>query len=139
MYYNLLMKKLLIVMSLVLLNFSANASDEKKLFFVYPKNGDIVSNPVEIKFGISGMKIVPAGVNEVNSGHHHLLINLDKLPDLRLPIPSNEKHLHFGKGQTSTTLNLDKGEYSLQLLLGDHNHIPHKPPLISEKIYIQVK
>ena len=74
-----------------------------------------------------------------DSGHHHLLINVDKLPDLKLPIPADSNHLHFGKGQTETELNLPVGQHTLQLLIGNHLHIPHSDPIISEKIKITVK
>ena len=133
------MKKFLSIIILLLIVLQVNAADHKKLFIISPQNGDVVSNPVTIKFGIKGMNIVPAGVNEMNSGHHHLLINLETLPNLSSPIPADSSHLHFGKGQTETTIDLKKGKNSLQLLLGDHNHIPHKPALISKKIYITVE
>jgi len=84
------------------------------------------------------MGVAPAGTIKSNSGHHHLLINLDELPDLKLPLPSNENLLHFGLGQTETELKLKKGSNSLQLILGDYMHIPHQPPLISKKIRIVV-
>lgn len=133
------MKKFLSIIILLLIVLQVNAADHEKLFIISPQNGDVVSNPVTIKFGIKGMNIVPAGVNEMNSGHHHLLINLETLPNLSSPIPADSSHLHFGKGQTETTIDLKKGKNSLQLLLGDHNHIPHKPALISKKIYITVE
>jgi hypothetical protein len=85
------------------------------------------------------MKIVPAGINEVKSGHHHLLVNLEKLPDMNMPIPADKNHLHFGKGQTEATIELSKGKHTLQLLLGNYIHIPHKIPLLSEKIEITVE
>lgn len=118
--------------------FSQDASD-KKLYFITPSNGMNVSSPVTIKFGITGMEIVPAGNNKPMSGHHHLLLNVDVLPDMKLPIPSDSNHLHFGKGQTETTLDLPKGKHTLQLLLGDYMHVPHTSPLISKKIEITVR
>lgn len=116
-----------------------NSKEAKKLFFISPINGSYVTSPVTIKFGIKGMDIVPAGVDKPMSGHHHLLINLDKLPDMNLPIPANKKHLHFGKGQTEATINLPTGKHTLQLLLGNYIHIPHNTPLLSKKIYIVVE
>ena len=111
----------------------------KELFFLTPSNGEEVTSPVVIKFGVIGMDIVPAGVNKPMSGHHHLLVNVDRLPNMKMPIPADKNHLHFGKGQKETTLDLPKGKHTLQLLLGNYLHIPHKEPLISKKIEIIVK
>ena len=120
--------------------YSGNVSnEEQKLFFIMPSDGEIVKSPVRVKFGIEGMEIVPAGVDKPMSGHHHLLINLKKLPNMKMPIPADKNHLHFGKGQTETQLELPKGKHTLQLLLGNHLHIPHDKPLISEKIEITVE
>ena len=120
--------------------YSGNASnEEQKLFFIMPSDGEIVKSPVRVKFGIEGMEIVPAGVDKPMSGHHHLLINLKKLPNMKMPIPADKNHLHFGKGQTEVELELPKGKHTLQLLLGNHLHIPHDKPLISEKIEITVE
>ena len=85
------------------------------------------------------MGVAPAGTIKSNTGHHHLLVNLDKLPDLKLPLPSNENLIHFGLGQTETELELKEGINTLQLILGDYMHKPHQPPLISKKIKIIVK
>ena len=82
---------------------------------------------------------MPAGVDLPMSGHHHLLINVDKLPSLKLPIPADSNHLHFGNGQTETEINLPPGKHTLQLLLGNHLHVPHSEPLISDKIEITVR
>ena len=114
-------------------------SEDRKVFFVSPSNGENVESPVIVKFGVIGMSIVPAGEDKPMSGHHHLLINLEKLPDMSMPIPADNNHLHFGKGQTETTIELPKGKHTLQLLLGNHIHIPHKIPLLSEKIEIIVE
>ena len=111
----------------------------KELFFLTPSNGEEVTSPVVIKFGVIGMDIVPAGVNKPMSGHHHLLVNVDRLPNMKMPIPADKNHFHFGKGQKETTLDLPKGKHTLQLLLGNYLHIPHKEPLISKKIEIIVK
>jgi hypothetical protein len=115
------------------------SNKNKQLFFITPLNGDQVTSPVTIKFGIIGMEIVPAGKDKPMSGHHHLLINVNKLPSMRTPIPADNNHLHFGKGQTETILELPPGRHTLQLLLGDYMHVPHEKPLISEKIHIIVK
>ena len=84
------------------------------------------------------MGVAPAGIKIKNTGHHHLLIDLAQLPDINLPIPSDDHHRHFGKGQTEAFIELDKGEHTLQLILGDHMHVPHEPPIISKKIRIKV-
>jgi len=115
------------------------SNSDAKVFIISPENNSTVTNPVKIVFGASGMKIVPAGVNENLSGHHHLLIDVKELPDLSKPIPSDKNYLHFGKGQKSAEIQLEKGVHTLQLLLGDHMHIPHADPIYSEKIIITVK
>ena len=116
-----------------------HSDEQKKVYFITPSDGMTTTNPVKIKFGATGINIVPAGVDMPESGHHHLLINVDELPDLKSPIPADSNHLHFGMGQTETELNLPKGINSLQLLIGNHLHIPHSEPIISEKIEIIVK
>ena len=108
------------------------------VYFVTPEDGATVSNPIDIEFGISGMNVVPAGVNEPHSGHHHLLIDT-QLPPLDQPIPADANHVHFGDGSTSTQTTLDPGEHKLLLLLGDHLHIPHDPPVTSRTITITVE
>ena len=115
------------------------SKDTAKVFIISPKDKEIVENPINVIFGIEDMEIVPAGENKKYSGHHHLLIDVENLPDLSKPIPSDKNHLHFGKGQTETQLQLPTGKHTLQLLLGNHLHIPHDKPLISEKIEITVE
>ncbi|HCU90602.1 MAG TPA: rod shape-determining protein RodA [Gammaproteobacteria bacterium] len=118
---------------------ASSVADKTSLYFVSPRNGTVVDNPVTVVFGLSGpYVIVPAGVVQEFAGHHHLLIDTE-LPDLALPIPNNENHRHFGGGQTEVVLELSPGEHRLQLLLGDFAHIPHKPPVISEPIKITVR
>jgi hypothetical protein len=114
------------------------SADGAKVFFITPADGATVANPISIEFGIAGMDIVKAGNDQPNSGHHHLLIDAD-LPDLGLPIPADEHHVHFGDGSTSTQISLPPGEHKLQMLLGDHLHIPHNPPLTSAEITITVE
>ncbi len=118
--------------------FSISAFASAEVFIISPKNGEKVSSPVEVIFGLKGMGIAPAGVNFPNSGHHHLLINLNELPDLKSGIPADANHLHFGKGQTQALIELDPGEHTLQLLLGDWMHVPHEVPVVSEKVKIFV-
>lgn len=112
--------------------------DGARVFFITPADGDTVSNPVQVDFGIEGMSVSKAGDNQPNSGHHHLLIDAE-LPDLDAPIPANANYVHFGDGRTSTQLTLESGQHSLQMLLGDHLHIPHDPPVFSEVISITVE
>ena len=108
------------------------------VFFISPADGDTVSNPVRVVFGIEGMEVVPAGENAPHTGHHHLLIDTG-LPDLGLPIPKDAQHVHFGDGSTETEITLEPGQHTLQMLLGDHLHIPHDPPLVSDPITILVE
>jgi Domain of unknown function (DUF4399) len=89
-------------------------------------------------FGLKGMGIAPAGVKFDNTGHHHLLIDTDAPADMNAPLPATDKIVHFGKGQTETTLTLSPGKHTLQLLLADANHVPHNPPVLSKKITITV-
>ena len=109
-----------------------------RVFFITPADGDTVSSPVSIEFGIEGMSVVKAGDATPHTGHHHLLVDTD-LPDPGLPIPADGNHIHFGDGSTATKISLEPGEHTLQLLLGDHLHIPHDPPVLSEPITITVK
>ena len=129
------MSKFLVTLSLV---FSISVAASAEVFIISPKDGEEVSSPVEVIFGLQGMGIAPAGINFPNTGHHHLLIDLDQLPDLKSGIPADAQHLHFGKGQTQALIELDPGEHSLQLLLGDWMHVPHETPVVSEKIKILV-
>ena len=108
------------------------------VYFVGLKNGDaITGSKVTIKFGLRGMGIAPAGSNQANAGHHHLLIDTG-LPPLNEPIPSDFNHLHFGSGQTEAEISLTPGEHTLQLLLGDKDHVPHSPAVMSERIRVRV-
>ncbi|MCK0152258.1 DUF4399 domain-containing protein [Alcanivorax sp. S6407] len=115
------------------------APEGAKVFFVSPADGATVSGPVTVEFGLEGMDVVPAGTEQENSGHHHILIDLAEAPDMSMPLPANDNVVHFGKGQTSTTLELEPGEHTLQLILGDYRHIPHEPPVMSETITITVE
>lgn len=106
-------------------------------FIKSPKNGDTVSKTFKVVFGLKGMSVSPAGVEKVNTGHHHLLIDAKELPDLTVPLGKSVKH--FGGGQTETSLTLTPGSHTLQLILADHKHLPHTPAVISEKITVIVK
>lgn len=110
-----------------------------KVYFISPAADAVVSNPVTVRFGLSGMGVAPAGTVKENTGHHHLLVDVETLPAMDLPLPNDANHRHFGGGQTEITLELTPGKHTLQLLLGDANHIPHDPPVLSDKISIEVK
>ena len=107
------------------------------VYFIDLKNGAIIGPQTTVHFGLRGMGIAPAGSDKPNTGHHHLLIDAD-LPPLDQPIPNDFNHLHFGAGQTEVDLSLSPGPHTLQLLLGDKNHIPHSPPVMSERIHVTV-
>ncbi|HEY4368173.1 MAG TPA: DUF4399 domain-containing protein [Steroidobacteraceae bacterium] len=109
-----------------------------EVYIISPADGATVKSPVTVKFGLKGMGIAPAGVAVDNTGHHHLLIDTD-VPALDAPIPADANHIHFGKGQTESSIELKPGKHTLQLLLGDQLHIPHDPAVVSKKITITVK
>ncbi|MBT8088102.1 MAG: DUF4399 domain-containing protein [Gammaproteobacteria bacterium] len=109
-----------------------------RVFFISPADGATVSNPIRVEFGIEGMTVAKAGVEQAHSGHHHLLIDAD-VPDLSLPIPADDRHIHFGDGSTSTEISLPAGRHSLRMVLGDYRHVPHDPPVVSEPITITVE
>jgi hypothetical protein len=110
-----------------------------EVYIVSPKDGAKVKGPVTVVFGLKGMGIAPAGIKFDNTGHHHLLIDTDAPTDLSLPLPADEHNVHFGKGQTETTLTLPPGKHTLQLVLADHLHTPHEPAVISKKVTIVVE
>jgi Domain of unknown function (DUF4399) len=110
-----------------------------EVYTISPKDGATVHNPVRVQFGLKGMGVAPAGIKFDNTGHHHLLIDTDPPADMGAPLPATDKIVHFGKGQTETTVTLTPGKHTLQLLLADLNHIPHSPPVMSKKITITVK
>jgi len=119
---------------------------DAELYFVGLDDGDTVSAPLTVRFGLEGMGVAPAGVEVENTGHHHLMLDRPPLgegqygaDEFELPLPSNENHRHFGGGQTQVTLDLEPGQHSLQLVLADHGHVPHDPPLVSERITITVE
>jgi hypothetical protein len=108
-------------------------------YIVSPKDGAKVKGPVTVVFGLKGMGIAPAGIKFDNTGHHHLLIDTEVPANLSLPLAADEHNVHFGKGQTETTLTLPPGKHTLQLLLADSLHTPHEPAVISKKITITVQ
>jgi hypothetical protein len=108
------------------------------VYFISPKDGEEVSGPVTVRFGLKGMGVAPAGVEMKNTGHHHLLVDA-KLPPMGENIPNDDNYRHFGAGQTEATIILAPGKHTLQLLFADQNHIPHDPPVMSPQITITVK
>jgi hypothetical protein len=110
-----------------------------EVYIVSPKNGAKVKSPVTVVFGLKGMGIAPAGIKFDNTGHHHLLIDSELPADLSQPLAANEKSVHFGKGQTETSVTLPPGKHTLQLVLGDMLHIPHDPAVYSKQITITVE
>ena len=114
------------------------APAKARVYFISPSNGQVLKGPVTVRFGLAEMGVAPAGTVAEGTGHHHLVID-SPLPALDQPLPKDDKHLHFGKGQTETTLTLAPGKHTLQLILGDANHIPHQPPVYSAPIAITVK
>ena len=106
-------------------------------YIVTPSDGATVTSPVRVAFGLTGAGVAPAGVELPNTGHHHLLIDT-RLANFDLPIPADAQHVHFGGGQTETTVELSPGRHELQLVLGDHLHVPHEPPIVSDVITIEV-
>lgn len=128
----------LLALTLPALAGGTKSPEGAKAYILMPAHGAEVTSPVTVIFGLSGMGVAPAGVEKDKTGHHHLLIDTEP-PALDEPIPSDDKHRHFGGGQTEVTVDLPPGEHTLQLLLADHNHIPHDPPILSRKITITVK
>jgi hypothetical protein len=110
-----------------------------EVYIVSPKDGAKIKGPVTVVFGLKGMGIAPAGIKFDNTGHHHLILDADAPADLSKPLPADEHNIHFGKGQTETTLTLTPGKHTLQLLLADSLHTPHDPVVISKKITIVVE
>lgn len=107
------------------------------LYIISPQDGDTVKSTFTVTFGLQGMGVAPAGVERKHTGHHHLLVDKDTLPAFNQPMGGEV--IHFGNGQTQTTLTLPKGKHTLQLILGDHHHVPHQPAVISQKITITVE
>lgn len=140
------MKILLTIFALFSLMTSPLANDlvskspsDATLYIIEPIDGTTVSKTFKVIFGLSGMGVAPAGTNIENTGHHHILIDMDNPPDLTKPLPATDQIRHFGGGQTETELTLSPGEHTLQIILGNYAHIPHDKPVISKIITITVK
>lgn len=116
------------------------APDGAAVYIISPADGATLSNPVTLQFGARGIGIAPAGVEWPNTGHHHLLINVDPTTvDMEYGLPADDQHRHFGGGQTEVTVDLPAGTHTLFLLMGDHNHVPHDPPIMSDAITVTVQ
>ena len=122
------------------------SNDGARVYFVNLSDGDTVSSPVKIVFGLEGMGVAPAGTEKEGTGHHHLLLNRPPLgqgeegeDELLYGLPADDNHIHFGGGQTEVSLDLPAGQHTLQLVLGDLNHVPHDKPIFSDMITITVK
>ncbi|WP_247895001.1 DUF4399 domain-containing protein [Azospirillum brasilense] len=114
------------------------APKDAYLYIGWPNDGEVVRGRFKVWFGLRNFGVAPAGVRRDNTGHHHLLVDAD-LPPMDEPLPNNRNYIHFGKGQTETYLELPPGRHTLQLLMGDAEHIPHEPPILSKKITITVR
>ncbi|TYC53139.1 DUF4399 domain-containing protein [Marinobacter sp. BW6] len=109
------------------------------VYFVQPTDGATVEQTFKVVFGLRNMGVAPAGVEKSGTGHHHLLIDTEVPSDLSKPLPATDQVKHFGGGQTETEITLSPGKHTLQLLLGNHMHVPHNPPVVSEKITVTVE
>ncbi|MEL4896104.1 DUF4399 domain-containing protein [Crocosphaera sp. Alani8] len=118
---------------------ASDVPNNAQVYIISPATGDIVSETFKVKFGLKGMGIAPAGIEKPNTGHHHLLVDLQELPDFTVYLPATDHIRHFGGGQTETTLTLPPGKHQLQLLLANYAHVPHEPPIISEPITVTVR
>lgn len=110
-----------------------------ELYIISPRDGETVPRTFTVRFGLKGMGVAPAGTVKPGTGHHHLLVDVDTLPPPGQPIPKDAQHLHFGGGQTETTLTLPPGTHTLQLELADANHVPFDPPVVSSRITVHVQ
>jgi hypothetical protein len=110
------------------------------VYFINLKDGDTVTSPFKVQFGLTGMGVAPAGSQNPNTGHHHLLIDTQLSPEqMKQPIPADAQHRHFGGGQTEAVLMLPAGQHTVQLVFADGSHIPHNPPVVSSVITVTVK
>ena len=133
-----MLRTIAILLAFVIAPAFAGEATAPTAYIISPKDGEVVTSPVTVVFGLSGFGVAPAGTVRENTGHHHLIIDAP-LPDLSKPVPADDQHRHFGGGQTEAVVELAPGTHTLQLLLGDHAHVPHDPPVYSERITITVE
>lgn len=117
----------------------SSAADDAYVYIISPSHGETVDGEFLVRFGLSGMGIAPAGVERAETGHHHLLIDMDELPPADEPMPASDKLMHFGKGQTEAKIKLSPGKHTLQLVLGNHQHVMHRPVVKSKQITVMVR
>lgn len=134
-----LLFSLLSIQNAIAANLVSHAPIEAQAYIIEPTDGATLPETFTVEFGLSGIALAPAGVEQDNAGHHHLLIDQPELPDLTSSLPATEQIRHFGKAQTQTELTLSPGEHTLQLVLGNYAHVPHDNPVISEPIKVTVK
>lgn len=141
--FNKIYSGILVVLIMFISTFS-NAMDKSpapegaKVYIISPGNGETVTSPVRVVFGLSGMGVAPAGIDKEHTGHHHLIIDAP-LPNMNSPIPADDNYKHFGKGQTETLIELAPGKHTLQLLMGNFIHVPHQDAVASDVVEITVK
>lgn len=142
------MNKIIIALAITLMSTATNVFADSLItesapgaaaYLIQPADGASVNSTFKVVFGLSKMGVAPAGTTKKNTGHHHILIDTDTLPDLTKPLPATDKIKHFGGGQTETQLTLPPGKHTLQLVLGNFAHIPHSKPVVSDKVTITVK
>ena len=116
------------------------APEGAEVYIQSPADGETVTSPVTVRFGLRGLGVAPAGIQFPESGHHHVLIDVgeDDMPSFDLPLPTTDQVVHFGLGQTEAQVTLEPGQHTLQLVVGDHLHTPHMPPIVSEVITVTV-
>ena len=115
------------------------APKDALLYFVWPQNGTTIKGGFWCRFGLRNMGVTHAGDTYPNSGHHHLLVDVNEPLNPNEPIPQDKSHLHFGAGQTEARIELPPGKHTLQLVLGDAEHYPHNPPVVSQKITVTIR
>lgn len=115
------------------------APEGAQVYFIEPADGATLGQSFTVKFGLKGMGVAPAGTDAPATGHHHLLVDVGELPAMDMPLPASDNIRHFGKGQTEAELSLPPGRHTLQLLVGDKNHVPLDPPVMSRNISITVQ
>jgi len=142
------MNKIIMVLTIALISTTMSvfadslvteSAPDANVYLIQPTNGATVDQRFKVVFGLSKMGVAPAGTTKKNTGHHHILIDTDTLPDLTKPLPATNRIKHFGGGQTETQLTLSPGKHTLQLVLGNFAHVPHSRPVVSDKITITVK
>lgn len=118
------------MLSIILFSACGSSQQDSRVFFIEPQDGENITSPFTVKMGSANLVIEPAREDDayaIGHGHHHIVVDAE-LPNLELPIPKNSlKHLHFGKGQIETTLDLEPGERSLKLLFAKGDHVSWSP------------